>query len=86
MVEVYLLEKLMFIFTGGKIEVHQIRLSVYIFRILLLGVIELCWNTYPSTELSSSMLHVCHLVTIIGLWMSPAYTTQRKTTSVQKIE
>ncbi|XP_060555192.1 dol-P-Man:Man(5)GlcNAc(2)-PP-Dol alpha-1,3-mannosyltransferase-like [Ruditapes philippinarum] len=57
-----------------------------VLRILLLGVIELCWNTYPSTELSSSMLHVCHLVTLIGLWMSPAYTTQRKTTSVQKIE
>lgn len=29
-------------------------------KFLLLGVIELCWNTYPSTEFSSLILHVCH--------------------------
>lgn len=55
-------------------------------RVLLLGVIELCWNTYPSTELSSTMLHICHLVTLAGLWFSPAYTPPKKTTSVQKID
>ena len=60
-------------------------LFIYVFRILVLDVIEL-WNTYPSIELSSSMLHIRHLVTLIGLWMSPAYTTQRKTTTTQKIE
>lgn len=57
-----------------------------VLRILLLGVIELCWNTYPSTELSSSMLHVCHLITLVGLWFSPAYTPQRRTTMVEKVE
>ncbi|XP_028393797.1 dol-P-Man:Man(5)GlcNAc(2)-PP-Dol alpha-1,3-mannosyltransferase-like [Dendronephthya gigantea] len=36
-------------------------------RILILGVIELCWNTYPSTNLSSISLHVCHLVLLISL-------------------
>ncbi|XP_053379232.1 dol-P-Man:Man(5)GlcNAc(2)-PP-Dol alpha-1,3-mannosyltransferase-like [Mercenaria mercenaria] len=57
-----------------------------VIRILLLGIIELCWNTYPSTELSSSMLHLCHLVTLIGLWLSPAYTTPKKATTVQKVD
>jgi alpha-1,3-mannosyltransferase len=37
------------------------------FRLLILGVIELCWNTYPSTIYSSGALHVCHLVLIFGL-------------------
>lgn len=36
-------------------------------RLLILGVIEMCWNTYPSTVLSSSMLHVSHLVILFGL-------------------
>lgn len=36
-------------------------------RLLLLGVIELCWNTYPSTLYSSLALHVCHLVLLGGL-------------------
>lgn len=35
---------------------------------LILGVIELCWNTYPSTELSSVCLHVCHLFLLIGVY------------------
>ena len=37
-------------------------------RILILGVIELSWNTYPSTPLSSGALHVCHLLILAGLW------------------
>ncbi|KAH9513441.1 Lethal(2)neighbour of tid protein [Bulinus truncatus] len=40
-----------------------------VLRILLLGVIEFCWNTYPSTVLSSSLLHVSHLFILVGLWM-----------------
>lgn len=35
---------------------------------LLLAVVELCWNTYPSTVLSSAMLHVCHFVLIYGVF------------------
>ncbi|XP_058796727.1 lethal(2)neighbour of Tid protein [Phymastichus coffea] len=33
----------------------------------LLGLIELCWNTYPSTVLSSASLHICHLILLYGL-------------------
>jgi len=29
-------------------------------RLLILGVIEMCWNTYPSTVYSSIALHCCH--------------------------
>lgn len=36
-------------------------------RYLILGLIEFCWNTYPSTNFSSSVLHVCHLVLLIGV-------------------
>uniref|UniRef100_A0A8D8ZYX8 dolichyl-P-Man:Man5GlcNAc2-PP-dolichol alpha-1,3-mannosyltransferase n=1 Tax=Cacopsylla melanoneura TaxID=428564 RepID=A0A8D8ZYX8_9HEMI len=39
-------------------------------RYLILGVIELCWNTYPSTIYSSTALHVCHLVILYGLYRS----------------
>jgi len=36
-------------------------------RLLLLGIVEMCWNTYPSTELSSCLLHCCHLCLLGGL-------------------
>uniref|UniRef100_A0A6V7KYH4 dolichyl-P-Man:Man5GlcNAc2-PP-dolichol alpha-1,3-mannosyltransferase n=1 Tax=Bracon brevicornis TaxID=1563983 RepID=A0A6V7KYH4_9HYME len=36
-------------------------------RIVILGVIELCWNVYPSTVWSSGALHVCHLMLLYGL-------------------
>jgi len=34
-------------------------------RLLILGLIEYCWNTYPSTLFSSFMLHLSHLVILI---------------------
>eukprot|EP00118_Oscarella_pearsei_P011346 m.75735 g.75735 ORF g.75735 m.75735 type:complete len:396 (+) comp35952_c0_seq10:18-1205(+) len=37
-------------------------------KLLIWGVIELCWNTYPSTDVSSAALHVCHLVVLLALW------------------
>lgn len=37
------------------------------YRLLLLGIIELCWNTYPSTHYSSLALHGCHIVILVGL-------------------
>ncbi|KAF5282855.1 hypothetical protein FQA39_LY17476, partial [Lamprigera yunnana] len=33
----------------------------------ILGVIELCWNTYPSTSISSVLLHVCHITLLYGV-------------------
>uniref|UniRef100_A0A1A9W9P5 dolichyl-P-Man:Man5GlcNAc2-PP-dolichol alpha-1,3-mannosyltransferase n=1 Tax=Glossina brevipalpis TaxID=37001 RepID=A0A1A9W9P5_9MUSC len=36
-------------------------------RCLLLGLIEFCWNTYPSTNFSSVILHLCHVVLLLGL-------------------
>ena len=40
-------------------------------RLLILGLIELSWNTYPSTEYSSAALHACHLVMLLSLWLAP---------------
>jgi len=37
------------------------------YRLLLLGIIELCWNTYPSTQYSSLALHACHIAILLGL-------------------
>ncbi|XP_074859969.1 dol-P-Man:Man(5)GlcNAc(2)-PP-Dol alpha-1,3-mannosyltransferase isoform X2 [Carettochelys insculpta] len=43
-----------------------------LFRVLLLGLIELCWNTYPSTVCSSACLHVCHGLIMLQLWYGTA--------------
>ncbi|KAI1301168.1 Dol-P-Man:Man(5)GlcNAc(2)-PP-Dol alpha-1,3-mannosyltransferase [Halotydeus destructor] len=37
-------------------------------KLCLLGVIELCWNTYPSTRLSCAMLHIAHAALLYGLY------------------
>lgn len=37
------------------------------FKILVLLLIEFCWNQYPSTNFSSVLLHVCHLVLLAGV-------------------
>jgi len=36
-------------------------------RLLLLGVVEMCWNTFPSTVASSIGLHVSHFIILVGL-------------------
>lgn len=36
-------------------------------KFLLLGVIEMAWNTYPSTDVSSAMLHISHLALLFGV-------------------
>ena len=36
-------------------------------RLLLLGLVELCWNVYPSTVWSSALLHACHFVLLTAL-------------------
>lgn len=38
-----------------------------VFKLTLLGVIELCWNTYPSTVFSSAALHACHVALLYGI-------------------
>lgn len=35
---------------------------------LTLAIIEYCWNCYPSTELSSAVLHVCHVVILYKVY------------------
>lgn len=44
----------------------------HLLRVLILGLVELSWNTYPSTHYSSAALHVCHLVVLLSLWLAPA--------------
>lgn len=39
-------------------------------RLLVLGLIELSWNTYPSTPCSSMALHLCHAVILLQLWLT----------------
>ncbi|KAK7163577.1 hypothetical protein R3I93_007586 [Phoxinus phoxinus] len=43
----------------------------HLLRVLILGLIELSWNTYPSTNYSSLSLHVCHLIILLCLWLNP---------------
>jgi len=51
-------------------------------RLLLLGCLELCWNTYPSTDLSSGLLHCCHLALLGGL----IYNMQKASSAYQSAE
>ncbi|KYO30411.1 dol-P-Man:Man(5)GlcNAc(2)-PP-Dol alpha-1,3-mannosyltransferase [Alligator mississippiensis] len=44
----------------------------HLLRVLVLGLIELSWNTYPSTVYSSASLHACHGVVLLQLWYGPA--------------
>uniref|UniRef100_A0A3Q2PX59 Dol-P-Man:Man(5)GlcNAc(2)-PP-Dol alpha-1,3-mannosyltransferase n=1 Tax=Fundulus heteroclitus TaxID=8078 RepID=A0A3Q2PX59_FUNHE len=47
----------------------------HLLRVLILGLIELSWNTYPSTNSSSAALHVCHLIILLCLWLAPPLTS-----------
>jgi len=54
---------------------HQLHLLCWVARphrwnslwLLVLGMIELSWNTYPSTEGSSLALHASHLAILLGI-------------------
>lgn len=37
------------------------------FKILILFLIEFCWNQYPSTIFSSVLLHTCHIFLLVGV-------------------
>lgn len=39
-----------------------------IIRFLILALIEMCWNTYPSTDLTSALLHMCHISVLLGVY------------------
>lgn len=45
-------------------------------RLAVMGIIELCWNTYPSTVLSSVLLHLCHLCMIYGIYRNKPKVTK----------
>ncbi|KFP72249.1 Dol-P-Man:Man(5)GlcNAc(2)-PP-Dol alpha-1,3-mannosyltransferase, partial [Acanthisitta chloris] len=55
-------------------------------KVLLLGVIELCWNTYPSTVCSSLSLHICHGLILLQLWYGtgPTPAPSRKPAATSK--
>ena len=40
-----------------------------IIKLLIWGLIELCWNTYPSQVWSSACLHICHIILLISLFL-----------------
>lgn len=39
---------------------------------MLFGLIEYGWSTYPSTNLSSSLLFAANVVTLVGVWLGDA--------------
>lgn len=39
-----------------------------IVKFLILALIEMCWNTYPSTSFTSALLHVCHIAVLYGVY------------------
>lgn len=52
---------------------HQLPLLLFctktkeIVKLTVLGLIELCWNIYPSTNESSALLNICHLFMLYQL-------------------
>ena len=55
-------------------------------RLLILGAIEMCWNTYPSTIFSSGLLHFCHASILLGLFLTPQLTESQRTVQDNKQE
>lgn len=56
-------------------------------NLTILGVIEMCWNTYPSTDISSATLHACHVAILFGLWTSKSameHLSSSKSTTLKK--
>merc|ERR1712156_1198658 len=56
---------------------HQLPLLLFVMnvndkvKLTVLGLIELCWNVFPSTNVSSALLHICHLFMFYNLIRSP---------------
>lgn len=49
-----------------------------ILKLTILGIIELCWNTYPSTPFSSLMLHLCHMILLYGIFQNRSNSAKEK--------
>uniref|UniRef100_A0A7N0TTJ8 dolichyl-P-Man:Man5GlcNAc2-PP-dolichol alpha-1,3-mannosyltransferase n=1 Tax=Kalanchoe fedtschenkoi TaxID=63787 RepID=A0A7N0TTJ8_KALFE len=43
-----------------------------VLRLILFAVVELCWNVYPSTTYSSTLLLIAHLIILWGIWTAPS--------------
>ncbi|VVB03651.1 unnamed protein product [Arabis nemorensis] len=41
-------------------------------RVILFLGIEICWNVYPSTPVSSGLLMCLHFIILLGLWFAPS--------------
>ena len=70
---------------GQVSDRHQSSFSVDILcfsSLLILGLIEFSWNTYPSTVVSSLILHLCHGYILIKLLTSLKWQANKK--SVEK--
>lgn len=52
--------------------------------ILIFGLVELCWNIYPSNAFSSLLLNVCHLSVLFGLWRAADQELDVKTAAKDK--
>ncbi|XP_020799082.1 lethal(2)neighbour of tid protein [Drosophila serrata] len=52
-------------------------------RCLILGLIEYCWNTYPSTNFSSAALHVSHILLLGGI-AKQLFQTMRLNNAIKK--
>lgn len=46
----------------------RVKKLAHLLKVLILGLIEMSWNTYPSTVYSSISLHVCHIIILLSLW------------------
>ena len=40
-------------------------------RLVIMVVIEVCWNIYPATAISSFVLFATHLFILLALWIGP---------------
>ncbi|CAK9291569.1 unnamed protein product [Gordionus sp. m RMFG-2023] len=54
------------------------------FKLLIWGLIEYCWNVYPSTVVSSLTLNACHCVILIGL-LYPLLNLKKEKTKIAKL-
>uniref|UniRef100_UPI00358FB4A8 dol-P-Man:Man(5)GlcNAc(2)-PP-Dol alpha-1,3-mannosyltransferase n=1 Tax=Myxine glutinosa TaxID=7769 RepID=UPI00358FB4A8 len=48
----------------------------HLLRVFILGVLELCWNTFPATAVSSVALHACHAAILVVMCMPPKEKSQ----------
>ncbi|CAH2099752.1 unnamed protein product [Euphydryas editha] len=53
-------------FLNGTLDYSKLRGDTGPF--LILALIEFCWNTYPSTNVTSAMLHICHISILYGVY------------------